>query len=335
MSEPRPFHVGSPDLRKPLPEMREPVVDGLFRRGEVVNWIASPKVGKTWMLYTLLLAVCSGRQWIGRNTSKGRVLLIDNELHPETGIQRLHKVATGVGADLGDIDANLSVAWLRGASASLEEIEATVREYPRGTFRVIALDAFYRLIPKGTDENANGDMTQIYNHLDRIAAISGASIINVHHASKGDQTGKATTDVGAGAGSISRATDTHVVFLRHEEDGCVVMSAECRSFQRPAKVVLRVQPPSVTVEPELDPEALWSAKRNGKRERVWTVEEFVAMFIDGSAGKVETIDRAMSHGVAKARARELLEDAIALELVVAEVVQDGKKGRPKQVLRRG
>jgi hypothetical protein len=325
----------SPELAKGPPSLREPVVDGLFRRGEVVNWIASPKVGKTWMLYGLLIAVATGTPWLGRKVAKGRVLLIDNELHPETGIQRLYKVATALGADLRAVDAALDIAWLRGASWSLEEVEEVVRSKPRGTWTLTALDAFYRFIPKGTDENANGDMVQLYNHLDRIAAASGSSVLNVHHASKGDQSQKGTTDVGSGAGAISRATDTHIVYLRHATEGCVTMRAVCRSFPPPKPAVLRVSPPVVTLEPEMDPEDLWTPKKaQAAAKRDWTVEEFVAAFVDGTASKGEVLERAMSHTIPKARARELLASAADLDLVESVVVKDGSKGRPRELLKR-
>lgn len=328
------IYILSPELLKGPPELREPIVDGLFRRGEVVNWIASPKVGKTWMLYRLLLSVCTGSEWLGRKVRKGKVLLIDNELHPETGLQRLHTVARGVGADLGAIDAQMRVAWLRGASAGLEEIEEAIRSEPRGTYSLIALDAFYRFIPKGTDENANGDMVQLYNHLDRIAAYAGAAIVNVHHASKGDQSQKGVTDVGSGAGAISRAVDTHIVYLRHATEGCVTMRAVCRSFPPPKACVLRVDPPNVTIEPDLDPDDLWTPKKAGAKARSWSPEEFVAAFVDGTAAKGEVIERAMGHTISRDVARGLLETALELDLIEQVSVQNGKAGRPKYVLRR-
>jgi hypothetical protein len=328
------IYLLSPELTKGPPALREPIVDGLFRRGEVVNWIASPKVGKTWMLYRLLLAVCTGSDWLGRKVRRGKVLLIDNELHPETGLQRLHTVARGVGADLGAIDAQMRIAWLRGASAGLDEIEDAVRSEPRGTYSLIALDAFYRFIPKGTDENANGDMVQLYNHLDRIAAYSGASIVNVHHASKGDQSQKGTTDVGSGAGAISRAVDTHIVYLRHAVENCVTMRAVCRSFPPPKACVLRVEPPEVTVEADLDPDDLWKPRKGGPAPRTWTAEEFVAAFVDGKATKREVIERAMGMFVPKDRARELVDQALDLELVEVKTVKSDGAGRPRMVLER-
>jgi len=329
------LYLTRPDLAKGPPSLREPVVDGLFRRGEVVNWIASPKVGKTWMLYGLLIAIATGAPWLGRRVARGRVLLIDNELHPETGLQRLYKVATALGADLEAVDRSMDIAWLRGASGGLEQVEEIVRERERGTWTLIALDAFYRFIPKGTDENANGDMVQLYNHLDRIAAASNASVLNVHHASKGDQSQKGTTDVGSGAGAISRATDTHIVYLRHATEGCVTMRAVCRSFPPPQAAVLRVSPPVVTLEPDADPDDLWTPKKAAQgARREWTTEEFVAAFVDGTATKREVVERAMGHMLPKVKARELLEAAIDLDLAEVETVRDGAAGRPRMVVRR-
>ena len=42
-------------------------------------------------------------------------------------------------------------------------------------------------------------------------------------ASKGDQSGKSTTDVGSGAGSQSRAADTHLIIRQHEQEDVAVM----------------------------------------------------------------------------------------------------------------
>ncbi len=56
------------------------------------------------------------------------------------------------------------------------------------------------------------------------------SFICIHHASKGNQSDKATTDVGAGAGAQSRAVDTHLVLRPHEEDDAIVLDAAVRSW---------------------------------------------------------------------------------------------------------
>lgn len=335
MTSPEKFEIRSPALSQGVPAMRPYIVDGLLRRGEVANFIGAPKTGKTWMLYTLIAAIASGSRWLGRDVTQGRVLLIDNELHAETLLNRLGAVVDAAGVDRAQFDERVSIAILRGQWRSLEDVEATVREAGRGAFDLIALDAFYRFIPKGTEENSNSDMTAVYNHLDRIAEFAGAALVNVHHSSKGDQSTKATTDVGSGAGSIARATDTHMAFLRHMEDDCVVLRAECRSSRRPLAVGLRLSPPRVTVDEGLDLEDLWSPRKaaQAKARRDMPLAEFVATFIDGTCGKVETVKRAKSHGLSRTFADGCIRDAINLGIVevVRRKVPGG--GRPTDVLR--
>ena len=243
-------------------EMREEIVGGLFRRGEVINWIGSPKTGKSWLLHRLAMGMVSGHGFTCKRqddlfVKQGRVLLVDVELHPETLENRLHAVATQMRVTADVCRANLDIMCLRGEWATLDDVEATIEAQPAGTWQMIALDAFYRFIPPGMRENENADMTQIYNQIDRIAAKANAAILVVHHTTKGVQTEKSTMDVGAGAGAIGRATDTHVTFLRHAEDGYIVMSAETRSFQRPTARVLHVDWPDIAFDSTKDATKLW------------------------------------------------------------------------------
>lgn len=333
MSEPTPFEIASPSICDGVPPMRPFVVDGLLRRGEICNFIGASKTGKTWMLYHLIAALASGGAWLGRQCTQSRVLLVDNELHPETAKNRMANVVEALGIDKATFDERVRVAFVRGRMATLEDVEATLRGAGRGAFDVIALDAFYRFL-NGVDENANGEMTGVYNHLDRIAEFSGAAIINVHHSSKGDQSNKATTDVGSGAGAIARATDTHLAFLRHMEEGCVVLRGECRSSRRPMAVGLRLNPPFVTLDSSLNLEDLWTPKKAAQKGKAqpMTVDEFVREVVDNQSSKTLIIAKAQERGVTQSHARWLAQEAISTNKV-KEVAQDtGKAGNRRKVL---
>jgi RecA-family ATPase len=269
--EPRKFSIQPLILPEQEPRLRDPLVHGLIRRGEVCNWIASPKTGKTWMVYSLISAMVRGAVWCGHKCEKQRILLIDNELHPETALNRLWKVAWQDGLDKNDLARLVDVAFIRGTRGSVEDLEHTMREAGRGEYGLVVIDAFYRFIPAGSDENSNSDMTALYNHIDQIAGVSEAATILVHHSTKGSQSGKEVMDVGAGAGSIGRATDSHVVFMRHEVEGCVTMQARCRSWPAVAPKVLHLDPPRVWHDAQdgLDPSRLWAPpapKKKSARE---------------------------------------------------------------------
>ena len=225
--------VSAVRMAKQFPALRPIVIDGLLRQGETMNVIGASKAGKSWLIHGLAVAVANGLWWLAREVTPGKVLIIDNELHPETLIDRLQKVAeeTGNGAAI----ANIDVMSLRG-DATRSDVVGLVERLSfvkPGRYRLICIDALYRAIPAGTSESDNAQMMQVYNQLDRIARMTDAAIVLNHHATKGDQSGKAVTDVGSGAGAISRATDTHLVIRPHEDEELCVLDAVCRSFPPP------------------------------------------------------------------------------------------------------
>lgn len=226
--------IGPPvPLRKLVvdhPRLRPPVVDGFLRRAEVANVVADPKRGKSWLGYGLAFAVADGFSWFDRFPCvQGDVLLIDAELHPETISYRLPKAAEAAGASPDCVD-RIEVWALRGKGVDLFSLGQAIRKLPRNRYSLVLLDAWYRFLPPGISENDNAAVMSLYNTIDGYTNHLNAAWVNIHHASKGDQSAKGTTDVGSGAGSQSRAADTHLIIRPHEDDGVAVVDAVVRSF---------------------------------------------------------------------------------------------------------
>lgn len=228
------------ELRDDNDRLHPPIIDGLLREGETCNIIADSKVGKSWLVYGLALSIITGRKWLERfDTHRGKVLLIDNELHPATLAHRIPAVGTAMNLLAADYENDLEVVCLRGRLRSLADLAADLEVIEPGTYQTIILDAKYRFIAPGASENDNAAETQFYNTIDRIAERTQAAIVLVHHASKGSQTDKKITDVGSGAGAQSRAADCHVVLRQHEEPGVAVLEAAVRSFKPVEPLALR------------------------------------------------------------------------------------------------
>lgn len=225
-----------------FPELREPIIDGVLRFGESCNIIAASKVGKSFLAGGLAWCVGTGRDWLGHKVKKSRVLIIDNELHPETLAGRLDAIANSMMIDEHERDEAMDVMSLRGLSIDAESAGRQLL-IPSNRYGLVVIDALYRWLPKGTSENDNAQMMQIYNRIDELAREWGAAIVIVHHASKGDQTQKSTTDVGAGAGAISRAADTHLAIRPHDRDGALVLDAVTRSFKAPGPKSVKYEYP--------------------------------------------------------------------------------------------
>jgi RecA-family ATPase len=239
------------------PQLHEPVIDGLLRRGETGNIIADPKRGKSWLAYGMALAVCVGDKWLGTFPCRlGRVLLIDNELHRETLAHRIPVAAEGLAIRQDEYVDNLEVLCLRGQLLDLYGIARALEAIEPGAYDLVILDALYRSLPIGTSENDNAAMSMLFNTIDKLTARLGCAWVNIHHASKGSQATKAVTDVGAGAGAQSRAADCHLILREHEEKGGVVLESVVRSFKPVEPISLRWAFPVWQRDDGLDPTAI-------------------------------------------------------------------------------
>jgi len=227
------------------------------------------------------------------------VLIIDNELHPETSAFRTPRVATARGVPINAIDERVFVMNLRGQLKSIIDLKPFLDALEPGRFKVIVLDAWYRFMPAGSDENDNASMANIYNTIDAYADRLGCCFVVIHHTSKGGQASKAVTDVGAGAGSQSRAVDTHLVLRPHEEDGVVVLDAAVRSWPPVEPACFRWEFPVWQPDPALDPADLKSArggKRKDKPEHI--LRAFVEAFVEAEPATRSTIiERATKSGL--------------------------------------
>ena len=246
-------------LKKRFPEMRPVLIDGFLRIGETMNIIAAPKTGKSWLVTQLAICVASGTEWFGHICAPGRVLLIDNELHEETSANRIPLVVEAmrkVNPSLPNVDDMIDVWNLRGKWKSIADLAAWLPKFREAGYRMIVIDAFYRALPKDTDENDNGSIAGIYNLIDTFAREVGCSFVLIHHTSKGNQSQKSITDVGAGAGSQSRAADTHLILREHKDDGYLVLEAVVRSFPRQEPIVLQKAFPLMVPDYGRSPEDL-------------------------------------------------------------------------------
>lgn len=266
------------------PELAEPIVDGLFRRGETVNVIGSTKQGKSWLILGLALSIAAGRDWLGRPTTQGKVALIDNELQPETLSSRIKRVANAMNVSNGTLRDNVVVMPLRGNLAGLNELYDPLEALEGEGVVMVAMDAFYRFIPQGMSENDNAAMTGLYNTIDDLARKTGAAFVLNHHSSKGSQADKRVTDVGSGAGSISRAADTHLIIREHQDDELAVLDAACRSFPPIEPSSLRFEFP-LWNESSTEPELKRAATRNESKQAADDAEaETVVLQILDDAG---------------------------------------------------
>ncbi len=311
----RPVVASPPIIPVPASELlarhshlRPVVIDGIARQGETVNVISASKIGKSWLAYSLLFSVVTGRQWLDRfDCAKGRVLLIDNELHAPTLAHRLDTVATALGLADADWRESLDIISLRGAMMDIETLGPTIDAIEPGKYALVVADALYRFWPRGISENDNGDVTQVYNRIDQYAEHLQSAWLNIHHASKGDQSGKSVVDVGSGAGAQSRAADSHLILRPHEERDVVVLEAAVRSFPPVAPVSLRWNYPLWHRADGVDPRKLRGSAADDRQQQKDEVGKAdILLALANSDGQPMSARQLRSTGLSRERLERLL-----------------------------
>lgn len=288
-------------LVKRHPDLREPIVDCIARAGETVNVVAPSKVGKSWLAWGLALSVANGEPWMGRYATKqGLVLFIDNELHVETICHRGVMVAEAMELATEGID----VLSLRGRMISYKELRSRIDMTK--PYTAVIVDSHYRMMPEGVNENDNSGVKDVYNWIDQLAMDMEAAWFLVHHSSKGDQSEKGVTDVGAGAGSQARATDTHLVMRKHVEEDAYVLEAAVRSFKPLAPLVMRWEFPVWVPDASLDPMKLENKETKARQKKDEDAKRDLAKAIakEGPA-TANTLRRKLAMG--EARCQRLLD----------------------------
>ena len=228
------------DLMVKHPELRPHVIKGLVRKGETCNIIAPAKKGKTWLTYNLSLDIVSGGVWFGEyECEEGRVLIIDNELHVETIAHRIPLVAESLGISPSAYHSRIDVMSLRGRLIDYYALGESIDAIKPDQYIAVIVDSHYRMYPEGVSENDNAQIARVYNIIDQYAEQTQAAWFLIHHVSKGSQSDKTVVDVGAGAGSQARATDTHIILRPHQEPDHVVMEAAVRSWPPVEPITLR------------------------------------------------------------------------------------------------
>ncbi len=313
------------DLIDRCPELRPVMIEGLLRRGETMNVISAPKIGKSWLVIYLALCLVTGRDWLGYPVTRCKVLILDNELHPETIARRIHAVTSSMDLSREDYADRLIVETFRGKLRDWYQLRPYFASVPPGEFGVVICDAFYRFMPKGSDENDNGTMAGVFNQIDAYADMIGSSFVLIHHSTKGVQAGKAVTDVGAGAGAQSRATDTHLILRHHQEQDVAVLEAAVRSFKPVEPACIRWEYPRWYPAPQFDPEDLRQVSCGRKKSdpppevaeepkpEPWTVQRFVEHFVTAKPqGKASIMAHAEGLGVSLRKAETLFRAGIEM-----------------------
>ena len=173
-------------------EQEPPVLDFIwpgFLAGTVGALVAPGATGKSfWALEAAMSIACSvaGGDLVGLAPAHaGRVVYLAGEDPPPALVRRIHAIGQHLGHTARQaIAENLALESIMGKRLNIMD-DAHLRrviEYSAGA-RLIVLDTLSRI--HALDENSNGNMAHLVAVLEHVAATTGASVLYLHHVSKG------------------------------------------------------------------------------------------------------------------------------------------------------
>jgi hypothetical protein len=258
------------------------LVHGILHKGSKLSFGGASKGFKTWTLDWLAMAVANGLPWLGFNTTRSKVLLIDLELQKVFCRQRLLTLreVLHITAEPGWLDV-----WnLRGYAASHTEIFPRIIERIAGKdYGLVVLDPIYKLYGDQCDENSARDVAALMNSIENLTVITGAAVAFGSHFSKGNQAGKDAIDRVSGSGVFARDPDSLLnLTAQAETDCCYTLDATLRNFPPMKPFVVQWSFPLFDRRNDLDPTAL---KKAG-RPRVYSAEDLFDA-LEGEMGAVK------------------------------------------------
>lgn len=198
------------------PPLADCLISGLLRKGHKMLISGPSKAGKSFALLELCIAIAEGREWLGWNCTRGRVLYVNLELDRASCYHRLidvYKALNWRPENIGNIDL-----WhLRGKALPMTDLAPRlIRRAMKRGYSAVVIDPIYKVITG--DENAADQMAKFCNQFDKVCAELKCAVIYCHHHSKGDQGQKRAQDRASGSGVFARDPDALLDMIELEID---------------------------------------------------------------------------------------------------------------------
>lgn len=205
---------GLEDVWGSLPELAQPLIDGILRQGHKMLIAGPSKAGKSYGLIELTCALAEGKEWFGWKCAQGRVLYVNLELDRASCLHRFKDIYNAMEWRPDNI-RNIDIWNLRGKSVPMDKLAPKlIRRAAKKNYIAIIIDPIYKIITG--DENSADQMAQFCNQFDLVCTELGCAVIYCHHHSKGGQGQKRSMDRASGSGVFARDPDALIDMIELE-----------------------------------------------------------------------------------------------------------------------
>ena len=237
------------------------LIEGLLHVGSRGVLGGGSKTNKTWVLICQGIAVATGHPWLGRKTTKAKVLYVNLEIQAQFFARRVKEVSKAMGVTLEK--GSLSVLNLRGHVAAYDTLIPRIVAHASGKgYQLIILDPIYKILGNAVENDAT-DVTKMLNAVDRLSTDLGAAVFFAAHFTKGNQAEKYAIDRISGSGVFGRDPDAIMTLTRHETDHCYTVDMTLRNHAPKESFVVQWEYPLMRPTHGLDPKALHKVSTRG------------------------------------------------------------------------
>jgi hypothetical protein len=297
------------ELAKPRPVQ---LIGGMLHIGEKLLLAGASKSYKSWTLLDMGVSVATGTPFLGMQTTKGRVLLINYEIGQWFYADRLNKVKRAKGVDVED---ELLEAWnLRGHRADFDRVLFELQQRLMTVeYALVIIDPLYSGLA-GRSENDAAEMAGFMQSIEKLTEC-GPAVALGHHFAKGNSAMRESLDRASGSGVFARDPDCIVTLNRHQTDGAFVAEFTLRNFPPLAPQGLKLKFPLLIPDCTLNVENIKGAQV--RKKSAVTAEELVALLpMTGGIKTAELVKRANEEtGASSSRIYALLKEAKAGGLI--------------------
>lgn len=202
----------------------EYIVENIVAEGSVNLWYGQWGSKKTWSAIDLGVCVAMGKDWLGMQVKQNTVLIIDEESGDSRLADRIKLTMKGESADANTPIKSVSLAQFNLLKQPSDAIYLLDLIKQVGA-KMVIIDALADIM-LGGDENSVKDTQPVFACLRKIAEVSGASMIVIHHANK----------LGGyrGSSAIAGAIDTMVKIESKQDSDVITFNTEKMRDGKPA-----------------------------------------------------------------------------------------------------
>jgi hypothetical protein len=208
------------------------IVESIIPPGGLVFMPGNSGVGKTWLILTLIIAIATGRPWLGKfKVKQGPVLVVDRENSDLLLRIRLLKILKAMNVNPKDVPIHFLIRQMKEDGRVVSEPPIDLTPNPDGSpseSLTLLYNTAYRINPVLTvfdsfsrmhslDDSKQQDMSKIERQLRKLLEVSQA-ILPTHHITKAGARSKEVSGQDArGSGDIRAGGDLFLMVSAHEE----------------------------------------------------------------------------------------------------------------------